>query len=187
VWEEERGDCTRVELGCWSAPIRNVWISRLDQAVLTTQAPIIIVAHSLGCFATVWWAALSTQDATAKVKAAILVAPPDVTKENPHPLLQRFAPEPETPLPFPALLVASHNDRFATFERQRAMAARWNCRLIDAGHLGHINAESGLGNWPEGQALLDSLIEETIRPARYTGIGGYGLTPSFTVAFLMKF
>ena len=38
------------------------------------------------------------------------------------------------------------------------LAAAWGARLVDGGALGHINAESGLGAWPQGQALLLQLL-----------------------------
>jgi len=38
------------------------------------------------------------------------------------------------------------------------MAAGWLSSFVDAGELGHINANSGLGAWREGQALLARLI-----------------------------
>ena len=34
VWERERGDCQRVELGVWDQPHRNTWINKLNVAVL---------------------------------------------------------------------------------------------------------------------------------------------------------
>ncbi|MEJ7805316.1 MAG: alpha/beta hydrolase, partial [Telluria sp.] len=39
-------------------------------------------------------------------------------------------------------------------------ARRWGCELVDAGPLGHINAESGLGDWSAGQYLLRRLAEQ---------------------------
>ena len=35
----------------------------------------------------------------------------------------------------------------------------WGAQFIDHGACGHINADSGLGDWPEGRALLRSLVE----------------------------
>jgi hypothetical protein len=34
------------------------------------------------------------------------------------------------------------------------MAGHWGSRFVDLGERGHINAESGLGDWPEGHAML---------------------------------
>lgn len=35
----------------------------------------------------------------------------------------------------------------------------WGSELHDAGSLGHINADSGLGRWPEGLGLLGTLLQ----------------------------
>jgi len=51
VWEATRGDCERVDLGMWSAPRRNAWVTKLDHAIKTAPAPVILAAHSLGCLA----------------------------------------------------------------------------------------------------------------------------------------
>ncbi|HNN16403.1 MAG TPA: alpha/beta hydrolase, partial [Giesbergeria sp.] len=39
-------------------------------------------------------------------------------------------------------------------------ASDWGARFIDAGERGHINAESGLGDWAEGMELLQSLLKD---------------------------
>jgi predicted alpha/beta hydrolase family esterase len=31
---------------------------------------------------------------------------------------------------------------------------------VDLGAAGHINADSSLGDWPEGQALLQTLLKD---------------------------
>src|SRR5438128_2055695 len=78
IWERTRGDCHRVELGLWSSPRRNPWVTTLDQAIRTARAPVVLVAHSLGCLAVAWWAALAGQTWAWPVAGALLVAPPDV-------------------------------------------------------------------------------------------------------------
>ncbi|MBP2275906.1 MULTISPECIES: RBBP9/YdeN family alpha/beta hydrolase [Sphingomonas] len=157
LWERERQDCRRVELGCWDDPIRNVWISRVDQAVHEARGDVVLVAHSLGCHAVAWWANLVGPAGVGRVKGALLVAPPDVDLPEVAPRLARFQPTPTTPLPFPALLVASRSDHYATFERAKAMADLWGALLVDVGDLGHINAASRLGSWEQGQHLLSIL------------------------------
>jgi predicted alpha/beta hydrolase family esterase len=157
AWERERTDCHRVELGCWDDPIRNVWMSRIDQAVHDARSDVVLVAHSLGCHAVAWWAKLLGPSGLSRVKGALLVAPPDVDLEDADPRLARFGPTPGVTLPFPALLVASRDDHYATIDRASAMAALWGAFLVDVGALGHINAASGLGDWPQGQQLLSLL------------------------------
>jgi predicted alpha/beta hydrolase family esterase len=40
------------------------------------------------------------------------------------------------------------------------MAAAWGARYIDLGARGHINGDSGLGDWPQGLAWLEHLSKE---------------------------
>ncbi|MDO6414755.1 alpha/beta hydrolase [Sphingomonas sp. BIUV-7] len=163
LWEQERADCRRVELGCWDTPVRNVWIGRIDQAVRAAGGPVILVAHSLGCIAVAWWAGLLGQDVTSRVAGALLVAPPDVDRCRSPDVIARFAPTPLAPLPFPALVVASTDDPYCRRDRAADMASAWLADLVLLDDLGHINAGSGLGRWSEGQALLDRLMEGDVR------------------------
>lgn len=157
-WERELEDCHRVELGCWDEPIRNVWISRIDQAVHNAHGDVVLVAHSLGCQTVAWWARLLGASGVSSVRAALLVAPPDVDLQDVDPRLDRFAPNPEVAFPFPALVVASRDDPYATIARSREIAGQWGAAFVDAGELGHINADSGVRNWPEGQSLVELLV-----------------------------
>jgi len=65
---------------------------------------------------------------------------------------------PWQPLPFKSTLVASRNDPYCSFERAQTFAQAWGSGLVDAGALGHINADSGLGAWPHGLVWLNQLI-----------------------------
>ena len=161
LWEAARDDTVRTELGLWDKPHRNSWVTKLDQAIRTAQAPVILAAHSLGCLAVAWWATLSPQPYGWPVAGALLVAPADVDRHDGPPELSGFAPAPSTPLPFPSIMVASRDDPWMRFERAQALAASWGSHLVDAGSAGHINAASGIGHWAEGQALLAELIDDT--------------------------
>ncbi|MFT4184927.1 MAG: alpha/beta hydrolase, partial [Rhizobium sp.] len=61
---------------------------------------------------------------------------------------------PRQRLPFPSLLVASTDDPYGPSGYAKESACIWGSELVDVGPLGHINAASGLGDWPEGQALF---------------------------------
>ena len=37
------------------------------------------------------------------------------------------------------------------------MAQDWGSQVVMAGPRGHLNSESGLGDWPEGRQLLEEL------------------------------
>lgn len=157
LWERERPDTVRVELGMWDTPHRNAWVSRLDQAIAQAQAPVILAAHSLGCIAVAWWASLSPQPYGWPVAGALLVAPADVDWPTARELAG-FAPTPQQPLPFPSIVIASRDDPWIAIDRARSLAACWGSRFVDAGPAGHLNAASGLGRWPEGQEQLDRVI-----------------------------
>ena len=161
LWERRLSRCERVQMGDWAYPQRSKWIRRLDQEIRSSPAAVLIAAHSLGCLAVAWWAkerwSLSYQD---RVIGALLVAPPDVERADARERMGSFSPMPREPLPFPSLLVASRNDSFANFETCARIAAMWGSQLIDVGAIGHINAESGIGEWAEGARLLASLAPQ---------------------------
>lgn len=159
LWEQTRLDTRRVDLGMWDTPHRNAWVTKLDQAISQAQAPVILVGHSLGCLAIAWWASLSPQPYGWPVAGALLVAPADVDREDTLPELATFAPAPKIPLPFPSIVVASTDDPWIDIDRAHSLAVDWGSHFVDAGAQGHLNAASGLGWWPEGQALLDRVIE----------------------------
>ena len=164
LWERDRPDCARLDLGCWEAPIRNVWLSRIDHTVGAAGRPVVLVAHGLGCLAVTWWAALLGKTAARRVRGALLVAPSDPERD---PRLADFAPTPTAMLPFPSIVVASRNDPAADFEWSRALAGEWLSDFFDIGAAGHIDARSHLGGWTEGQRLLDMLIEGGPGLSRY--------------------
>lgn len=157
-WEQHFG-YTRVEQSNWEWPLRGDWMMRLDEVLLADDslldAPAILVAHSLGCQLVAAWAAHSQH--TARVHAALLVAPPDPERADMPPQLHGWRPIVRGRLPFPATVVISSDDPYCAPERALAMAQDWGADVVQLGAHGHINTESGLGLWPEGQVLLDAL------------------------------
>lgn len=156
-WKRNRGDCHRADLGLWNAPNRNSWVNRLNAEVARLARPTILVAHSLGCLAVAWWAAMEKPGPDSPVVGALLVAPPDVDSGVTDPRLAAFAPAPRGVLPFPSILVASRNDSHIPFDRARRLASFWGSRFADAGEIGHINADSDIDDWAFGQFLLGQL------------------------------
>lgn len=162
-WERDRDDCRRVDLGMWNQPQPAIWADRLGAAIEETSRPVVLVAHSLGCHAVSWWNALRRPVAD-NVIGALLVAPPEVEDAPIDSRLAPFAPLSRGRLPFPSILVASGNDPYASFGRAKRMARVWGSRLIDAGPLGHINAQSNIRDWPYGRFLLRRLISAATPP-----------------------
>jgi predicted alpha/beta hydrolase family esterase len=142
--------------GC--APLRGDWIAQLEEVLLASDNPAVLVAHSLGCIQVAAWAAHSRN--TGRVRAALLVAPPDVERDDLRQQLPGWAPVAQQALPFCSIVVASSDDPFGAFDRAAERARQWRSALLAIGARGHINADSGLGDWPEGHLLLQDLLKE---------------------------
>jgi len=154
-WEAEHG-YRRVDQHDWMTPKRGDWIARLEDVILACDGPVVLVAHSLGCILTAAWAQVSRS--THRVQGALLVAPGDPEREKLRDQLPSWAPIVRQRLSFPSVLVGSRNDPYCSFEKAQNLAESWGSRFIDLGECGHINAESGLGDWPEGNTWLHSLM-----------------------------
>ena len=158
LWEQQLGH-VRVEQHDWMRPLRGDWIARLEEVLLGQEGPSVLVAHSLGCQLVAAWAAHSRN--THLVQAALLVAPGDVEREDIRSQLASWVPVVLQPVPFKCQLLGSHNDPYCSFERAQQFAQAWGAEFIDCGQLGHINADSGLGDWPAGQQRLQQLLRAT--------------------------
>ena len=156
-WEARYGD-RRVEQHDWMHPLRGDWSARLEEEVIAAPGPVALVAHSLGCILVAAWAAHSRH--TGKVRAALLVAPGDLERDDLRQMIPGWAPIVRQPLPFPSSMIAAHDDPYCDAARSRVMARDWGSIYREAGARGHINSESGLGDWPEGRALLNDLLKE---------------------------
>lgn len=159
-WEALHGD-VRVQQADWQWPRRGDWMARLDEVLLADErlahTPALLVAHSLGCQLVASWAEHSQHG--ARVAGVLLVAPPDTEREDMPPQLHNWRPIRRARLPFPALAVVSSNDPYCAPDRAAQMAADWGAELLVLGPLGHLNTESGLGDWPEGRQLLQRITD----------------------------
>lgn len=170
LWEQHYG-YQRVEQHDWMRPLRGDWEGRLQDVVLdcthgqeSGAAPgIVLVAHSLGCQLVAAWAQHSGLG--HHIAGALLVAPGDPEREELAGVLASWSPVPDRPLPFPSVLLGSHDDPYCSVERARSFARTWGARFVDYGHCGHINADSGLGRWSDGHARLMALCQPHGTPA----------------------
>ena len=130
---------------------------QLEETLLADQRPALLAAHSLGCHLVAAWAAHSQH--TRRVQGALLVAPPDIERADLPPQVQAWAPVQRRPLPFASTAVLSADDPFCAPVRGLQLAAGWGSQIVTLGRAGHINGDSGLGDWPEGLALLRDLAQ----------------------------
>jgi uncharacterized protein len=159
-WEALHG-YTRVQQHDWMRPLRGDWITRLEEVVLAlpgragAEPSVVFAAHSLGCHLVAAWAAISPN--TARVRGALLVAPPDLAQTGFPAELHSWRRFEGGRLPFAAVCITSSNDPFDPAQAGARMAAAWGARHVAAGPLGHINGDSGLQAWDDGHRQLLTL------------------------------
>lgn len=157
-WEALDPAFVRVQMPDWDHPARDAWCRTLDAAVAAADAPVVFAAHSLGCLTTAFWASQYASAARlAKVAGALLVAVPDPSGAQFPQDASGFAPVPLVRLPFASMVVASSDDPYGGVPFSETCATAWGSRWVDMGPRGHINADSGLGDWEEGLRWLASL------------------------------
>ena len=165
-WERNLKTARRIDQESWVKPQRDAWVGRIIEATTRSSRPVVLVAHSLGVAAV---AHAGTRMPKGLVAGAFLVAPADPDNADAWPETQGeffdigasgFAPMPLERLPFPAALIASSNDPYCSIERARRFADAWGATLVEAGDLGHINADSGHGPWPEGVLRFGGFLSQ---------------------------
>lgn len=143
---------THVDFAAGTPQQRNLWATRLDEAVRRADKPVLLIASGESCSAAAWWARLSPADYVTKVADALLFAPRGSESEL-------FA-SPRTPLPFPSAVVERQSTR-----RAAALAESWGSGLLEDGW----RAE-GDSAWQQAQAavlrLTARVVEREMRVAR---------------------
>jgi uncharacterized protein len=155
-WEAHFG-FVRVEQTDWLNPRLETWGAAIDRAVGVCQKPVLLVAHSCSASLVPMWAATSPN--AQRVAGAFLVAPADTERPDMIPAVAALGSMPHERLPFSSMVVASTDDPYSSLERASVFAHDWRSELMALEGLGHINSASGLGEWPQGLALLESFVE----------------------------
>jgi predicted alpha/beta hydrolase family esterase len=158
-WEARDETLLRVIQDDWETPHCADWIARLDQAVALTGPDTVLVAHSAGCALVAHWA---VGDSSMRIRGALLVAPSDPEAASFPRGPRGFAPVPLLRLRFRSIVVASSNDPYVTPSRAKTFAKKWGSEFVMIGEAGHINSASGLGEWVEGLALLNTLRQTPV-------------------------
>ncbi|MFJ2820109.1 RBBP9/YdeN family alpha/beta hydrolase [Streptomyces toxytricini] len=160
LWEKRWGaSAVRIAPASWSRPDLPDWVAAIQAAHETASrrdGRVVLVAHSLGCWAAAHWLEQARPDAVA----ALLVAPPDPRGPAfPREAAPTFRGLSARPLPCPSLMVASDDDPYCGPEASVSFGHGWQARAhLVEGH-GHINSGSGLGDWPGGLELLRGLVD----------------------------
>jgi predicted alpha/beta hydrolase family esterase len=145
-------------------------VDAIDRALQDVEGPVVIVAHSAGAMMVAHWAmsrytryTFGTRN-SLDIRGALLAAPADLETPMPagYPTVDvldsnGWLPLPRAVLPFPSIVAASSNDPLTRLDRARELARCWGSRLVELGAVGHLNPNSGFGEWPRAEELIREL------------------------------
>lgn len=153
-WQSCWGRCfpfwRRISQRNWLEPDIENWISAIKRELATCPMPAILIGHSFGALAS----CRLVQTQSVNVVGIVMVAPAEPSFFG---LEDAVSPK---KLPVPSIIFASQNDPLLPYKRAMFWAECWGGDLIDIGEAGHINAESGYGEWDYGLERLTEFCEE---------------------------
>lgn len=149
-WEKRLPCSHRIALADWSTPNLNAWIHAIETAI-ADFAPTHIVAHSFGTLAS----AVVASHHDDSLRGLFFVAPADPDKFNVRHRL------PSTRLPVAGTLLGSLSDPWLSWNGAQALGRQWGLHTECAGDVGHINVQSGHGEWEQGWRNLFDLFALT--------------------------
>lgn len=155
-WQAEReaagvDEVVRIEPASWSDPEPEDWVAAISRAVTVCAEPPVLIAHSLGVLAVAHWLRDGSRPAAA---GAFLVAPADPAAPG-FPAAAAGFTAPAARSGLPTRLVVSDDDPYCSVDRAVGFAATLGSGVLRVGALGHVNVDSGIGEWDPGRALLD--------------------------------
>jgi predicted alpha/beta hydrolase family esterase len=159
IWQAEWGPIARrIVPTSWTVPDVDDWVAAVDRAVdAAGTSDVVLVAHSLGCWAATGWLAAADRG----VRGVFLVAPPDPRAPNFPAAAESFADLEAQPVGVPGVVVASLDDPYCRPASAAALARGWGLPLSRVGAYRHLNSASGLGGWQQGRVLLAKLLGAT--------------------------
>ncbi|MEU5698039.1 RBBP9/YdeN family alpha/beta hydrolase [Streptomyces aurantiacus] len=163
LWENEWGaSAVRIAPASWSRPDLSDWVAAVQAAYEVASErdgqddQVVLVAHSLGCWAAAQWLERVRPDGVT----AFLVAPPNPQGPAfPRAAASTFLGVSARPLPCPSLMVASDDDPYCDPTASASFAQGWQAQPSFVGSHGHINSDSGLGDWQAGREFLRTLVD----------------------------
>lgn len=158
-WLQHFENSKKVIQNDWNTPILKDWLESLNTSIESVEGEIIIVAHSLACSLISHWS--KENKVHKKIVGALLVAPADVDcPEHTPEETRNFSPIPLGKLDYPSIVITSSNDPYISVDRAEFLAEKWGSSFLNIGEKGHLNSESKLEYWEEGQEILQALLEK---------------------------
>jgi hypothetical protein len=155
-WEALYLGVQRVEQRDWDHPVADEWVEAIEVLVRAQCEAPVLVAHSLGCLAVALWAARSATPA----HALLLVSLPNPAGSAFPRDAKGFGTLPWTLRARPAVVVSSTDDPYGSPGFADYWARQWGASHERRGAEGHLNAASGLGDWPSLWARVEAWRNE---------------------------
>lgn len=156
-WENSFPEIQRVIQKNWESPDKEAWIKTLESYIEEYSVkPIILIAHSLGSGTIIHADYLNK---LTGVKAAFLVALPDIERKDFPEECSGFVPMPKSKFSIPAVMVSSESDEWCSMEVAKKWSDILEVPLINIGKKQHICGEKEFEEWKEGKNLLVDFLD----------------------------
>ncbi|MDX1808537.1 MAG: alpha/beta hydrolase [Sulfurospirillaceae bacterium] len=134
-------------------PKKDTWMKQVRD-ILSDFKPDIVVCHSL---ANTLWFHLCNEEKITPVKKLFLVAPPSLTTEVEE--VSTFFPvsAPQNIYAQEIILITSTNDPYMPNAEANDLAKQLDVKHLVLKDAGHINAESGFGEWSDINLMVKGL------------------------------
>jgi len=141
---KEYGTVSFLKFSNFDFPDLEVWKKELKEE-LESFKPDIVICHSL---ANTLWFHLCVDSKLQEVEKLYLVAPPSFNCAVEE--IKSFFPLnlPTNTMAKETLLVSSTNDPYMTIDEAKELQKSLNIKMIVLDNAGHINTDSGYGEWP---------------------------------------
>ena len=165
--ETQFPDSVRLQGVDWEAPKLYHWAEALEKQLDSSPERAILVAHSFGCLV----AALVASWRPEKVAGVILVTPASPSRFSMQGLYAQTDKQvsiagliPDHALNTLGVLIGSENDPWMTLDKAHTLSRQFGLAFYNAGKAGHINSESGYGEWPLVADFVKALLD-AVEPA----------------------
>ncbi len=160
IWLAKYPQAIKVVQNDWMYPEKKQWVETFHEYIEKYNSKdIILVGHSLACAVIAHWSDEYFSHTHANITGALLVSPIDMDAPNFPKEIQGFSPICLEKLKFRSIVVASESDTWSNIQRTNYFAQCWGAEMINIGKQGHINVDAGFGEWPQGEKILQELME----------------------------
>lgn len=158
--EKQNPDVSRVTGIDWNKPSLFTWAEALEKQLDSLPGKAILVSHSFGALVS----ALVAHWREDKVAGLILAAPASPERfslkgcrRDGEDSICEFLPE--VSLDALGVVIGSENDPWLSLKGAKQLSQQWGLAFFNAGKAGHINVDSGYGEWPLLKEFVDALTD----------------------------